>query len=246
MEFISKSDTVICFFRINVQVKRIGGAYGGKIIRSSLVSTACAVAAFTMNKPVRIQLPLAHNMKFLGKRVPTWSEYEVGVDDNGVIQYLKNTYYHPYGLSGLNEAVTTHVPHFIPNSYVDDTWEVIGNLVQTDMPGNSYCRAPGTLEILLVPVQSLLPFYSFAGSTEAIGMTETMMEHISYVLKKDPLEVRMSNMKPGHDLFQMIKDMIIWSDYEKRKKEVDEFNSVIVHISHVLLILYNRIVNLEK
>lgn len=57
-------------------------------------------------------------------------------------------------------------------------------------------------------------------------MTETMMEHISYVLKKDPLEVRKANLQPGEDMPEMIKDTIIWADYEKRKKQVEEFNSV--------------------
>lgn len=135
-------------YRINVQVKRLGGAYGAKIVRSSLVSTACAVAAYKLNKPVRIVLPLIENMKCLGKRVPTYVEYEAGVDENGLIQNMKFTYYQSYGISGFNEQVASHIPFFLKNAYDNDTWEINGNMVQTDMPGNSYCRAPGTYKLI--------------------------------------------------------------------------------------------------
>ena len=40
----------IFFSSVHVTCKRCGGAYGGKVMRASLNSTACAVAAYVMNR----------------------------------------------------------------------------------------------------------------------------------------------------------------------------------------------------
>ncbi|GLV36465.1 Aldehyde oxidase 3 [Carabus blaptoides fortunei] len=192
--------------KINVTVKRLGGAYGAKILRANLVSTACAIAAYKMNKPVRIQLPIDTNMKMVGKRVPTVYEYEVGIDDNGVIQYMDSTYYQNYALSGVNESLAGELPHFVKNIYVNDTWKWDGNSIETNLPGNGYARAPGT--------------------TEALGMIESVMDHIAYTVNKEPIDVRLANMLPSEQTMpSLVKDMITWSEYEQRKKSVEEFNS---------------------
>lgn len=127
-------------------VKRLGGAYGAKILRANLVSTACAIAAYKMNKPVRIQLPIDTNMKMVGKRVPTVFEYEVGVDDNGVIQYLDSTYYQNHALSGVNESLAGEIASFAQKMYLNDTWKWDGNSINTNLPGNGYARAPGNIQ----------------------------------------------------------------------------------------------------
>jgi xanthine dehydrogenase/oxidase len=62
---------------INIQVKRIGGGFGGKISRPSHIAAACAVAAQTLKKPVRVFLDLETNMSMLGKRLPYIMRYEV-------------------------------------------------------------------------------------------------------------------------------------------------------------------------
>ncbi|GLV36464.1 Aldehyde oxidase 3 [Carabus blaptoides fortunei] len=192
--------------KINVAVKRLGGAYGAKILRASLVSTACAIASHKVQKPVRIQLPLIENMKMLGKRPPTTFQFEVGVDENGVIQYMDNTYYQDYGLSGVNENFSPLIPRIAQAGYVFDTWKWNGNRVQTDMPGNAFTRGPVT--------------------TETIGMIETLMEQISYAVNKDPVQVRLANLRPEESVLSTLtKDLMTWSDYDQRVKAAQDFNT---------------------
>lgn len=62
---------------INVSVRRLGGAYGGKISKASHVAAACAVAAYVTNRPVRLVVDLDTNMKTFGKRLPYLFKYEV-------------------------------------------------------------------------------------------------------------------------------------------------------------------------
>lgn len=56
--------------KINVFVKQLGGAYGGRITRSNIPATAAALAAQALNKPVRVAIDLNTNMLMMGKRFP--------------------------------------------------------------------------------------------------------------------------------------------------------------------------------
>jgi xanthine dehydrogenase/oxidase len=60
-----------------VEVKRIGGAYGGKITRPPQLAAACAIAVQKLGRPVRLVMPLQSNMELAGKRFGLRNEYEV-------------------------------------------------------------------------------------------------------------------------------------------------------------------------
>ena len=62
---------------INVTVKRLGGAYGGKISLPNHIATVATVAANKVKRPVRLWMPLEDNMKMLGKRNPYLFDYKV-------------------------------------------------------------------------------------------------------------------------------------------------------------------------
>lgn len=74
------------------------------------------------------------------------------------------------------------------------------------------------------------------GSPEAINMCETMMERIARVTGKDPIEVRMINMAPDEKNIAepMWNDLKKTSDYDKRLKDVNKFNNVIITIATVI------------
>ncbi|XP_049767938.1 uncharacterized protein LOC126101302 [Schistocerca cancellata] len=190
--------------RINVQVKRLGGAYGAKVSRNMLVSTACALAAHLQNRPVRFILPLERNMESIGKRHDCAMDYEVGVEDDGTIMYLEANTYHNIGDS-LNDHPVLFTLANLPNCYDTSTWKVTASVVFTDIPSNTWCRAPGT--------------------TEGIAFTENIMEHIAKVLGKDAIEVKLKNL-PKNDT--NIADMVpYWknkSDYPNRVLAIQDFN----------------------
>ncbi|XP_008544021.1 uncharacterized protein LOC103568824 isoform X1 [Microplitis demolitor] len=192
--------------RVNINVRRLGGGYGAKISRNNLVSCACAVVSHVLNRPARFIMSIESNMMCLGKRPHARQEYEVGVDAQGVIQYLNSTSWHNAGCS-WNEFSSVLTFQHIYTCYDGSTWNVGVVDALTDVPSNTYCRAPG--------------------STEGIAMSENIMEHISKVLNKDPTEVRLNNMsaQDKEALSKMIDDLKISSDYEARQRSVRLFNS---------------------
>jgi xanthine dehydrogenase molybdopterin-binding subunit B len=62
-----------------VQTRRLGGGFGGKISRSTLVAVACAIAASELSRPVRIALDLDTNMALTGGRLPYYCHYKVTI-----------------------------------------------------------------------------------------------------------------------------------------------------------------------
>ncbi|XP_014482532.1 PREDICTED: xanthine dehydrogenase/oxidase-like isoform X2 [Dinoponera quadriceps] len=191
---------------INIIVKRIGGGYGAKISRNTQVSCACALVCHKLNRPARFVLSIESNMMSCGKRFSTRQEYEVGVDDDGVIQYLNSTHWGNSGYT-FNEAHAFLAAHHAENCYASDNWTFKGYEARTDLPSNTYCRAPG--------------------STEGLGMIENIMEHIARATKKDPLQVRLANLSDNDRkaIESMISDLSKSADYEMRKRAVETFNN---------------------
>nr|QPF77598.1 aldehyde oxidase 1 [Galleria mellonella] len=189
---------------VNVIVRRVGGGYGAKISRASQIACAAALVSYLRGETCRFVLPLELNVKIIGKRLPTSCKFELGVNKEGVIQYLKNTFYQDNGCSQNETTASVTLNHFM-NCYDTRRWYIDANSVITDTPSNTWCRAPA--------------------STEGIAMIEYIMERIAYNLGKDPLEVRMLNMaKEDNPILELIEVLKKDANYNERLEEIKEFN----------------------
>ncbi|XP_068085795.1 uncharacterized protein [Anabrus simplex] len=189
---------------VNLVVRRLGGGYGAKISRGTQVAVACALAAHSTNRPVRFVMMMEPNMESMGKRYACGLDYEVGFDDQGRICYLEAEILQNSG-NNFNESVLTFTIEHFANCYDNSRWNVVGKACRTDITGNTYCRAPGSLE--------------------GVAFIEHIMEHMGRVLKVDPLQVRMANMSTTDNAIpELIGDVRKWADYDKRKADIDAFN----------------------
>ncbi|CAL4081605.1 unnamed protein product, partial [Meganyctiphanes norvegica] len=127
---------------INISVRRLGGGYGGKISRQHIVSSAVAVAAHKLNRPVRINLDLTTHMSVAGWREPYLSKYEVGFDNNGRLEALKVDLISDAGHI-RNETSVAFVASALQNCYSVPNFSVRPMTVTTDTAANTYCRTPG-------------------------------------------------------------------------------------------------------
>ncbi|XP_017888813.1 xanthine dehydrogenase/oxidase-like isoform X2 [Ceratina calcarata] len=191
---------------LNIVVRRLGGGYGAKISRATQITVACALVSHLLNRPARFVMTIEANMSSIGKRYDTRQEYKIGVNDDGRIQYLNSTYWGNGG-SNFNEMQGPAVIEAMQNCYDSSTWTRLGYEAKTDLPSNTYCRAPGT--------------------TEGCAIAENMIEHIAKVVGKDPLQVRYANMLDEHKrmLQPMTEDLMKYADYDTRKRAVETFNN---------------------
>lgn len=145
MNFVQASVAAVLNVPLNslrLIVKRIGGGFGGKATRSSLIAAACAVASHATNKPVRVVLDLETNMQMVGKRLPYLGTYKVQVDETGKVYKLESNIYCDVGAVS-NEPTSLYGMICSQSCYQALNWNATPGVVTTDTPTNTYCRAPG-------------------------------------------------------------------------------------------------------
>lgn len=194
---------------ITVKAKPLGGAFGGKQACSLQPAAACALAAHLCNQAVRIDLPLDVTMKMLGKRLPYLTKYSVSFTKDCKLTGAYIAYYNDCGTvvksSSADSAILVG-----DNVYECPTWILLPIKVKTNLPANTYFRAPG--------------------SVQAITTIEAIMDHIAHEMKMDPFEVRLNNanfINPDHStsyLGRIIMSALQKSDYRNRRSSVEAFN----------------------
>ncbi|KAJ8719322.1 hypothetical protein PYW08_011497 [Mythimna loreyi] len=191
--------------RIDVYIRRLGGSYGMKFSRTIQGTIAAALTVKKLNRPCRFIQSLTTNTRAVGKRLPCCSEFEAGVDKFGVIQYINYRVFEDNGYKKNEQFTALGVEQF-NNVYNRARWNYTSYDSFTDTAKNTWTRSPGTLE--------------------HVAMAELVMEQIAYEMSLDPLDVRLTNLdtKYSSDIKEMVDNIILKSDYVKRREMVTKFN----------------------
>ena len=92
------------FNAVTVEVRRMGGAFGGKESQATIIAGIAAVLARKARRPVKLRLPRDDDMRATGKRHPFLIRYDVGFDGEGRILALDLT------LAANGGNVADHTP----------------------------------------------------------------------------------------------------------------------------------------
>ncbi|XP_043234925.1 indole-3-acetaldehyde oxidase-like [Amphibalanus amphitrite] len=211
--------TTLPMHKINMSVRRLGGGYGSKLQHPSRVASAAAVAALTVNKPVRLVLDIRTNMTLLGGRLPYLIQYQAEADETtGKISSLQIKFTADAGAVGYAADDTSLALDTVTNVYEAEGWQTEGTAVLTNTASNTWCRAPGTVQ--------------------GVSGIECVMDHLAHELGMDPWALRQANFfgpdtkfrKGGnratdYDVFmQMVTEMFSEADIDARKAEIAQFN----------------------
>lgn len=79
--------------RVTCHVKRVGGAFGGKVIKTSILACITSVAAWKTHRAVRCVLERGEDMLITGGRHPVLGIYKVGFMNDGRIVAADIQYY---------------------------------------------------------------------------------------------------------------------------------------------------------
>ena len=106
------------FNQVVVEMRRMGGGFGGKESQSAIFACIASVAAYRLGRPVKLRLDRDDDIMITGKRHAFDFEYEVGYDDDGLIQAAKLEMAAQAGFSAdlSGPVVTRAVCHF-DNAY---------------------------------------------------------------------------------------------------------------------------------
>ncbi|KAJ8399470.1 hypothetical protein AAFF_G00411820 [Aldrovandia affinis] len=137
--------------RIVCKVKRMGGGFGGKESRSTLLSTVVALAAHRLKKPVRCMLDRDEDMLIMGGRHPFFGRYKVGFMKTGRVVALDVTFYNNAGNSmDLSLSIMERALFHMENSYNIPHIRGTGYICKTNLPSNTAFRGFGGPQGMMV------------------------------------------------------------------------------------------------
>jgi len=206
---------------VTVNVRRMGGGFGGKETQGNQFAALAAIAAKKLNRAVKFRPDRDEDMIATGKRHDFLVDYEVGFDEDGRIHALDATYAARCGFSSdLSGPVTDRALFHADSSYFYPHVHLVSKPLKTHTVSNT-------------------AFRGFGGPQGMVG-AERIVEEIGYALGKDPLEIRKLNFygQPGSGrtltpYHQEVEDNIIGrivdeleasADYQARRQAIIEFN----------------------
>ncbi|KAG4191759.1 hypothetical protein ERO13_A07G114700v2 [Gossypium hirsutum] len=131
---------------VRVITRRVGGGFGGKAIKAMPVSTACALAAYKLQRPVRIYVNRQTDMIMAGGRHPMKITYSVGFKGNGKITALRLDILID---AGISVDISPLLPNHMFGSLRKYDWGALAfdiKVCKTNRPSRSSMRAPGEVQ----------------------------------------------------------------------------------------------------
>jgi len=204
---------------VEVEVRRMGGAFGGKETQANHYAAWSALLAKASGRPVKIHLNRDDDQICTGKRHPFLSNYKAGFDEYGKITVLDIELNTDAGSStDLTMAIMERAMFHVDNAYFIPNLRVIGNTWKTNHPSNTAFRG--------------------FGGPQGMAVIENIIDRIGRFLKKDPLEIRKLNFYKSESentthygekvennrLDLLFEQLVKSSDYHKRREQINLFN----------------------
>jgi xanthine dehydrogenase large subunit len=202
---------------IEVDVLRLGGAFGGKEDQATHWAVMSALAAHKLNKPVKLILSRMDDIRMTGKRHPYSSDYKIGLTSDGKILAFEATYYQNAGaVADLSPAILDRTLFHATNSYFIPNVKATAISCKTNLPPNTAFRGFGG------PQGKFVIEAAIYKAAEKMGI--------------DASEIQRKNLLKDGDSFyygQPVKNCYAekcWVnaeekyDLKKLKKEVEDFN----------------------
>ncbi len=159
---------------VRVEIRRMGGGFGGKESQGNALAVSCAVAARATGKPCKMRYDRDDDMMITGKRHDFRIEYDVGFEANGRITGIDFTHYTRCGWAqDLSLPVADRAMLHADNAYLLPNARITSHRLKTNM-------------------QSATAFRGFGGPQGLLGI-ERVMDHIARSLALDTVEVRRVN-----------------------------------------------------
>jgi xanthine dehydrogenase large subunit len=203
-----------------VEVRRMGGGFGGKETQGNHVACWSALLCNATKRPVKIRLFRDDDMIMTGKRHRYLTQYEAGFDKGGMITAVKVEFNSDGGAAtDLSFAIMERTMLHADNAYYIPNMSIVAKVWKTNLPSNTAFRG--------------------FGGPQGMAAMETIIDRIARYLHKDPTEIRYRNFYGMNDrsvtqygqtvennrLYRIYDQIISSSEYEKRRREADTFNA---------------------
>jgi xanthine dehydrogenase large subunit len=204
---------------VTVEVRRMGGAFGGKESQAAQWAAIAALAAHITGRPCKFRLDRDDDMSLTGKRHDFRADYRAGFSEDGRLQAVDITLASRCGYSAdLSGAINDRAMFHVDNGYYLPAAHIVTKRMKTNTVSNT-------------------AFRGFGGPQGMLAI-ERVLDGIAWSLGVDPLDLRKANLYgPGRDvtpygmqvtdniLPELIDALEISSDYRARRTGIAEFNA---------------------
>jgi len=202
------------------EVRRMGGAFGGKESQAALFAVAAALLARRTGRAVKVRLDRDDDMVMTGKRHDFVATWRVGFDDEGRIGALDLVLASRCGFSpDLSGAVNDRAMLHADNGYFLPHVRVTSHRCKTNTVSNTAFRG--------------------FGGPQGMMAIEAVLDEVARHLGKDPLEVRRRNLYgarrrnttpygmevDGRQLQALVDGLAGRAAYAARREEIRRFNA---------------------
>lgn len=205
---------------VTVEVRRMGGGFGGKESQATQWAVLAAVAAARTGQPCKFRLDRDDDMMMTGKRHDFRVRYRVGFDEDGLLQGVDVAFDARCGHSeDLSMGVLDRTMFHADNSYFYPECRITTRRLRTNTCSNTAFRG--------------------FGGPQGMVFAEQMMDQIAYRLGKDPLDIRKANFYAGRGrdrtpygqhvtdnlLHELVAELEEGSDYRARRAAITAWNA---------------------
>ena len=204
---------------VTVEVRRMGGAFGGKESQPAQWAALAALGATKTGRPVKCRLDRDDDMTMTGKRHEIRGDWAVGFDDEGRILAVDVDMSTRCGYSkDLSDAISDRAMFHFDNAYYLDAVRISCARLKTNTVSNTAFRG--------------------FGGPQGMMVGERMIEAVARAVGKDPLDVRKlnfyggpkRNVTPFHMTVEdfvldgLVEELEASSEYQRRRDEIKKFN----------------------
>ncbi|MEQ9123242.1 MAG: xanthine dehydrogenase molybdopterin binding subunit, partial [Alphaproteobacteria bacterium] len=213
---------------VAVEVRRMGGAFGGKESQGNLPAAVAALAAVRSGRAVKVRYDRDQDMTITGKRHDFRIDYRVGFDDMGRIEGIAFDQAARCGMSyDLSDPICDRAMFHADNAYYLPNARITSYRCKTHTVSNT-------------------AFRGFGGPQGMVGM-ERVIDEIAHAVGRDPADVRVENFyDPAPEaggaprprtvttyhmtvednvIHEIVADLRRSSDYDRRRAEISAWNA---------------------
>ena len=204
--------------RIEVDVTRIGGGFGGKEDQASGFAAMAALASYLLNKPVKLSLHRSDDMRMTGKRHPYSSEFRIGLSkDLKILAYQTVLYQNGGAAADLSPAIMERTLFHSTNAYYIPNTEVTVYSCKTNLPPNTAFRGFGAPQGMFV-IESAI-----AKAAGELNVPARVIQERNFLKEND--EFQYGQIAKGVNIGGCYRTANELYNIERIENEISSFNS---------------------
>ncbi|HAF29954.1 MAG TPA: xanthine dehydrogenase [Bacteroidales bacterium] len=204
--------------RVEVDVARLGGGFGGKEDQATPYACMAALASYILQKPVKLSLHRLDDMQMTGKRHPYSSDFKIGLSkDYKIVAFQAKMYQNGGAANDLSPAITERTLFHSTNAYYIPNTEVIVYSCKTNLPPNTAYRGFGAPQGMFV-IESAI-----AKAACELNVSKRMIQEKNFIKENDLFQYGQIAENVNINNCYQTADQTYHID--QIEKEIEEFNS---------------------